>query len=162
MVSYWHQIAIKPLLITGIDGIGKTTLMQAYISANRDQYDEVLFLNYRVSFEYTMADDEQVFVNTIEQREEEPLWDYCVRKMKAIRELTAGKKVLFVLDDFEGAVDELELLLKTDWHVAVISQTDYSCNLFDSLQVNEIQDREARMTLFANCFQRQIEDSEKA
>lgn len=47
-----------------------------------------------------MADDEQVFVNAIEQSEEEPLWDYCVRKMKVIRELTAGKKVLFVLDDF--------------------------------------------------------------
>lgn len=152
----------KPLLITGIDGIGKTTLMQAYVSANRDQYDEVLFLSYRVSFEYTMADDEQVFVNTIEQREEELLQDYCVRKMKVIRELTAGKKVLFVLDDFEGAVDELELLLKTDWHVAVISQTDYSCNLFDALQVNEIQDRSALMNLFANCLQRKIEDSEKA
>lgn len=151
----------KPLLITGIDGIGKTTLMQAYVSSNRDRYDEVLFLSYRVSFEYTMADDEQIFVNTIEQREEEPLRDYCVRKMKVIRELTAGKKVLFVLDDFDGAIDELELLLKTDWHVAVISQTDYSCNLFDALQVNEIQDRTALMTLFANCLQRQIKESEK-
>ena len=71
-ISKWiSKEHANALFLTGMGGIGKSTLIREYIALNREQFDHVLYLNYTGSMQRTIADDEQLQINTIKKRNEE-------------------------------------------------------------------------------------------
>ena len=162
-ISKWiSKEHANALFLTGMGGIGKSTLIREYIALNREQFDHVLYLNYTGSMQRTIADDEQLQINTIKKRNEESIEDYFTRKIRAVRELIKGKKVLLVIDQFEGEMDaDFNTVLKVDWKVILVTRNRCSKLEFDTLYLKAIQKREHLYALLEACIERKIVDNER-
>ncbi|MCD7865205.1 MAG: hypothetical protein LUG54_04180, partial [Clostridiales bacterium] len=76
------------LFITGMGGIGKSTLIREYLVNRRRNFDTVLYVNYKGSIVNTIIDDNSIGINTLTQDEAaEPDTKYFPRKLRKIREL---------------------------------------------------------------------------
>ena len=154
--SWFHQRS-NCLFLTGMGGIGKSFLMRKYLSLHRHQFDAVLYLHDIGSVQRMIADDGLVSISLIKRRKEEGLLDYFSRKFALIREWTAGKRAVLVIDDFCGEVDEeFRSILNADWKVVAITRRDMSAQNFDTLNLQAIQKRSDLYSLFENYAGRKV------
>lgn len=159
--SWFGQDESNCLFLTGMGGIGKSTLIRKYLAMNRFQFDTVLYLHDTGSVQRMLADDSQVSINTVRKREEEDISDYFCRKFNIIRKLTAEKRTVFVIDDFCGEADEdFQLILNAGWKVVVITRRDMSAQNFDTLNLKAISKRQDLYSLFEIYAQRKVQKQE--
>ena len=147
----WISDASKRcLFISGMGGIGKSTLVKANLAEKRELFDAVIYLYYEGSLERMIADDERCYVNTIHKTEEENISDYFRRKLSALRKIAEEKTLLLVIDDYDGLVDEPFLdIINVGWKVIVLTrrgQEDYSQEEF---LLREIRERDGIYSLFS-------------
>lgn len=150
------------LFVTGMGGIGKSTLVQEYILRNKKFYDTILFLYFEDSIEKTITDDEQLVINMVEKNDEESITDYFKRKLKILRTLTANQKVLLVIDNFIGEPDDAFFsILNVNWKVIFISRQRISQTDFATIELGAIADRKNLYDLFEYYIGYTMEEKER-
>lgn len=154
----------KCLFVTGMGGIGKSTLVRGCISACRKSFDSVLYLYYSGSLQRMIGDDYKICVNSLEKMEEESDGDYFKRKLICLKKLVAGTSTLLVIDDFEEEPGkDFVGLLDVGWKVIAITRSDVRAREreYETLCVGPIWEREALERLVCANLGREITDKEE-
>ena len=149
------------IFVTGMGGIGKSTLVRQFITKNRLEFDTILYLHFKNSIQNTIADDECLCVNTVEKTEEESLEDYFRRKLITIRKIIAGKTVIIVIDDFDGEIrDDLLSILNAGWKVIIITRVRKHLTEYKEMDVGPLRERRYQHCLFAKCIGQEFREEQ--
>lgn len=151
-LSKWFlQNESNCLFVTGMGGIGKSTLVRSFLAQNIEKFDAVIYVNYNVSIVRTIIDDSQIIINTIQKDESENFNEYFIRKLNAIRKLAVEKEIVLIIDNYTGEPDQnLTAILGIDWKVVLIARNKSFAEGYDVLEVNAIQKNETLYLLFEN------------
>ncbi|HBA47736.1 MAG TPA: hypothetical protein DCZ91_08035 [Lachnospiraceae bacterium] len=150
------------LFLTGMGGIGKSSLVKKYIADNRSRFDAVLYLYYNGSVRKMITDDGQLRIHIVDRRKEESESDYFTRKGKILRDLAAGKRMLLVADNFEGEPDEdFRTVLDIGWKVIAVTREDKPETGYETLRLGAIGAREDLCTMFERYARREIDEEER-
>lgn len=123
----------------GMGGIGKSTLMRAYIAEHRAEYDAVLWLYANSNIAQTICDDNLVQVNTIQKMNDESLEDYLPRKLRLLTEIASSQHVLVIVDNVcKKHLEDLRILQGVGWDVLLVSRPVLADGLFPALRVGEL------------------------
>lgn len=149
------------LFLTGMGGMGKSTLVRGYIADHRSRFDAVLYLYYNGSIQKMITDDSQLRVNIVEKTMEESTSDYFYRKLRVLRDLAAGRRILLVVDNFDGEPDEdFSAILNIGWKVIVVSRLEIPKTGYATLALKAISDRADLYDLFERYVGRDLDDEE--
>ncbi len=150
------------LYITGVGGIGKTTLVKNYIARNRTEYDVIAYLEYDGDFQHTFCDDMQLQISTVSQQDGEPLDDYFVRKFTAFRRICGGRRVLFVLDNYtDRLTKDLSRIIDCGYDTIIVTRRKPPKNSFAVLEVNAIAETSELFRLITLNLERQLTREER-
>lgn len=158
----WLRSENEPcLFLTGMGGIGKSSLMRKFITVQRRYLDTVLYLDYRGNFCDTFVDDFQVQINNVEKNPEETKEDYFLRKVKWLRRLLNGTNSLIVIDNFAGDTKkDFRRVLDIGVKTAVLSRETKSVNSYAHIPLEALEDKKKLYRLFEVYVQRQIAEDE--
>ena len=147
------------LFITGMGGIGKSTLIRQYLTGHRDAFDAVLYLYYHDSIRLTIADDDQLQINTVEKLPEETTEEYFHRKMREIRKLVSKTPTLLVIDNFDGDLNEdLRAVRNADWKIIILTRCEFPRRRH--IRLDSITDQDALRELFQVNMGRELQPGE--
>lgn len=150
------------LYVTGIGGIGKTTLVRNYISQHKTDYDVIAYLEFENDFIHTFADDKQLQLSTLRYSGNENIDDYFERKLAHFKEICGNKRVLFVLDNFSGMVTkELSRIIDCGYDVIIVTRNKPPKNSFTFIEIGAIADKEELFRLIALDLERQPTKDER-
>lgn len=126
--------------LSGMGGIGKSTLVRHHLMLHRDQYDAILYTYDHGSANDILTDDQLVTVNTIHRQKEETAEEYFARKKDALKVICAEQKALLVLDQFDpDHWNDLQSLFDIGWQVLLISREKLPEGLCPSMNLEEMQ-----------------------
>ena len=131
----------KCLVLSGMDGIGKSTLIRKFLADTENLYDHVIWLLYTDSMEKTLGDDSQLLISSVGKSVEESAGDYYIRKLKALKESLKDENSIFVIDNYLGDFDKaFYSFLSGNWRVIVITRENRDDNDFTHMELPEISD----------------------
>lgn len=146
----------------GMGGIGKSTLVRAWLSNHHDEYDTVLWLNDQGRTVELLCDDLAVHVNTVERMKDESQEEYLERKLRALTEIASQHRILTVVDNVTPEhLDDLQPLLTVGWDILLISRSAIADGLYPSLCVEELSPN-ALANLFVRYAHAEISSEEDA
>ena len=129
------------LFITGIGGIGKSSLAKAYIRKHKADYEAIIYLETDIGIVRAFCDDMQLQLSTVSRRDGEPQSDYFTRKLTHLRRICGEKKVLFILDGHTGRITkELSKILDCGYDTLILTRSRPPLNSFPVLEVGAIAD----------------------
>ena len=129
------------LFVTGIGGIGKSSLARAFVRSRRAEYDAVICLEYEGGIRRTFCDDMQLQLSCVSRSEGESDEDYFRRKLGHLRRICGGKRVLLVIDDLSGRITkELSELLSCGYDTLIVTRNRPPRNSFAELEVGALDD----------------------
>ena len=138
------------LYLTGVGGIGKTTLVKNYISRYRTEYDVIAYLEYDGDMQHTFCDDMQLQISTVSRQDGEPLDEYFARKLKAFKRICGGRRVLFVLDNYtDRLTKDLSRIIDCGYDAIIATRQNSPKNSFAVLEVGAIADTSELFRLIA-------------
>lgn len=151
------------LFLTGMGGIGKSTLAREYLLSHREKHDTLLYVHFKDSLEATIADDGNVEVNTLRQDEEiRGGVRYFDRKIQKIKELVRGTSSVLVIDDFRGKADaDFDALLSTGLKVVCLSRKAPMVADCREMRLSAITDMDALLHIFEENLGRPITEEEQ-
>ena len=115
--------ASRIINVTGLGGIGKSTLVLRWLSLHRQEYDATLYLSWSGSAQSLITDDARLTLNTVSRLREETAEEYYARKLRRLREHLKQQRVLLVLDNLAPEdVNALKDILSLDWQPVLISR----------------------------------------
>lgn len=153
----------RVLYITGVGGIGKSTLVRKYISIHKTEYDAIVYLEYDGDFVHTFCDDMQLQINTVSRQDNESLSDYFARKLKALKSICTDKRVLFIVDDFSGMVGkELSRIINSGYDTLIVTRNKPPKNSFAVMEVNALTNKSELFKLIKLNIDRQLTKSEQS
>lgn len=156
-LSRWLNEEEQVVFVTGMGGIGKSTIVRKFISENRDSLDNVIYLQYRGTIHDTVADDIQFSINAYEREESESAKEYFIRKMKAAKELSYNTRTLLVIDNFAGELDEdFSELQKSGWKMLFVTRNDMSSSEYPHMEIERFKDMKELRMLFENNLGRKL------
>lgn len=147
MLNGQLQSADKYFFVSGMGGIGKTTLIREFIARCRDKLDGVLWLNYNGSLRQLICDDAAVCVNTVSRFDEESEEDYFPRKCKALKSAAENECILAVVDDFDNE-KEIHIISGIFHKVIFITRNDVRALNCGYISVTSITNKAALQALF--------------
>ena len=151
------------LFITGVGGIGKSSLVKKFIALNKSEYDVIAYLEYDGNFQRTFTDDTQLQISTINKLTGESLDNYYSRKLKHFKLICTGKKVLFVLDNYTGRMTKpLSEIISCGYDTIIVSRNQPPKNSFSFIQIDAISDTCELFRLITLNLERKLTDDEKA
>lgn len=149
------------IFVSGMGGIGKTTLVKEFICRRRDEFDAVLYLNYGGSLMHLIADDNSVRLNTVSKISEESIEDYYLRKLNVLKKVSEGKNFVAVFDNFDGFSDpHLKDILGIFRKVIFVTRADVSHFGYYSINISAISETEKLHLLFEHNIRRSIKNEE--
>lgn len=138
------------LYLTGVGGIGKTTLVKNYIARNRTEYDVIAYLEYDGDILHTFCDDMQLQISTVSHQDGEALEDYFARKLKAFKRICGDRRVLFVLDNYtDRLTKDLSRIIDCEYDTIIATRQKPPKNSFAVLEVGAIADTAELFRLIA-------------
>ncbi|MBQ8921495.1 MAG: serine/threonine protein kinase [Oscillospiraceae bacterium] len=152
----------RTLFVTGVGGIGKSTLIRNFLIQNKSQYDVIVYLEFDGDFVRTFNDDDQLQISTVRQQDGEPAGEYFRRKLTQFRNICGEKRVLFVLDNFSGAVTkDLSRVLDCGYDTVIVTRNQPPKNSFSVLEIGAIEDRMVLNRLISLNLERQMTSEER-
>lgn len=150
----------KCLLVSGMAGIGKSTIVRKCLSESEDT---VVYLYFRDSIMATVCDDSGFAVSTSQRDPQETTEEYFARKLDIVKRIVGEQKAILVLDDFEGELgEEFLALLNVGWKVIVISREIPESDEWGQLFIEEMKEEEETRALFTKYLRRDIKEDEIA
>lgn len=160
--QWFEKDESKCIFVTGIGGIGKSTLVRAFLSKRRSKIDSVLYLYYTNSLEQTLTDDYSAKINTISKSEHESISDYYKRKLDAFQNAVKDTHSVLVIDNFYGKENfDISKILNVGWKVIFISREETLLKDFPTLSVKAIDNKTDLRLLFENSLGRHIPTNEQ-
>ena len=145
------------MVVTGMGGIGKSTLVRQAIGENRAALEAVLYLSYHQSLEQTLTDDRLVAIHGVSRQEEEKAGEYYARKLRAFARIARQTRVLLVLDDYTGPWDQsLQEIFGVGWKVLILSRCQPEEGGYPVLALGAMEEPGALEQLFAQHLQRPV------
>lgn len=152
----------RVLFITGVGGIGKSTLVKGFIQRTRESYDDIIYLEFEGEIKRTFCDDMQLQLSTVGRLDSESIDEYFTRKLKALRQLCGEKKVLLVIDNFSGPVSKgVSKILDCGYDTLIVTRNRPPLNSFSVLELGAIEDRQELFRLIALNLGRQLSREER-
>lgn len=131
----------RVLYVTGIGGIGKSTLIKNFIVRYRTEYEVIVYLEYDGNNQHTFCDDMLLQISTVSKQDDELLADYFVRKLKYFKRICGGRRVLFVLDNFTDRLTKtLSRIIDCGYDTIIATRQKPPKNSFAVLEVGAIAD----------------------
>ena len=125
--------------LSGMGGIGKSTLARQYLTTHSTDWDAVLWLYDQGDLASVLADDAQVTINTVLRMKEESADEYLRRKRAVLTELAGLQRILLVLDNFEPEhLQQLKPFQNISWTILLISRERLPEGLYPSIRVEEL------------------------
>ena len=150
------------LYITGIGGIGKSTLVKNYIARYRTEYDVIAYLEYDGDIQHTFCDDMQLQISTVSMQNGEPLDEYFARKIKAFKRICGDRRVLFVLDNYtDRLTKDLSRIIDCGYDTIITTRNQPPKNSFPFMEVTAIADTSELFRLVALNLDRQLTKEEQ-
>lgn len=151
------------IFVTGMGGIGKSTFIREYLVRRRQQFDTVLYVQFKGNVRDTISDDNNIQINTLNLADEAKSGQqYFGKKVKKLRDLVRGTLSVLVIDNFDGTVDEdLRAVLETDLRVILLSRRAPSYQESYEMRLSAVSD-DALRSIFEDNLGRPIADSEQA
>lgn len=159
-LGVWYEGKDNVLFISGMGGIGKSSLVREYLSENYQKFDTVLYLYYRDSIKATITDDRQVCINTVQKDDSETADDYFERKLLMLRRLIYGTESVIVIDNYNGSNRDISDIFNICQKVIIITRQNPIAE-FESLQIGAISERKNLHFLFEKHLHRSLDDNEK-
>ncbi len=151
------------LYVTGVGGIGKSTLIKNYISRRKTGYDVIAYLEYDGDIMHTFCDDMQLQISTVSRQEGEPIADYFARKLTAFKRICGEKRVLFVLDNFTGRLTKkLSRIIDCGYDTIIATRNRPPKNSFPFMEVTAIEDKGELFRLITLNLERTVTKEERA
>ncbi|MCQ2408072.1 MAG: protein kinase [Oscillospiraceae bacterium] len=152
----------RVLYLTGIGGIGKSTLIRNYIIRSQPDYDVIVYLEFDGDFRRTFCDDMQLQISTISRSGSESADDYFLRKLAYLRNICVEKRVLFVLDNFSGTVTkEMSRVIDCGYDTVIVTRSQPPKNSFAFLEVGAITNDAELFRLIALNLERPVTKDER-
>lgn len=131
----------RVLFITGVGGIGKSTLVRNYIDRCKTEYDVLVYLEFEGSIQSTFSDDMQLKISTISRQDNESADTYFLRKLSYFKSICGEKRVLLAVDNFSGMVTkELSRIISCGYDTIIVTRSQPPKNSFPVLTVGAITD----------------------
>lgn len=157
----WTEQEQRCLFLTGMGGIGKSSLVRYFLSAERENFDTLLYLYYKSSIQDLITDDTNLQVNTLEQEAEETGQDYFQRKLRKLKRLLFGKRSILVIDNFHGEITaDFQKILDVGWKVLVISRTVPPSDNYAHVSLEALHKKEDLYLLFEQYAGQRIGEDE--
>ena len=157
LLSQQHNV-----FVTGIGGIGKSTIVRNFIHNKKTDYDIIVYLEFDGDFCRTFNDDTQLQISTISKLPSESGDEYFKRKLSVFKRICTDRKALFVLDNFSGLINkDLSRILECGYDTIIVSRNQPPLNSFESLEILSIADREELLQLISYNLGRQITKDER-
>ena len=161
LASWYRNDTQQNLFVTGMGGIGKSTLVQSFLASHRDEWDSILFLYYNTALRRTFSDDAMLRIKGTERFPEEKETDYFERKLRKLREIIVRDRVMLVIDNFEGLHDpDLDRILALDCRKIFITRHPMGSLNLPVLKLDAIGDPDDLLRLFIHYLDREINDEE--
>lgn len=149
------------LFVTGIGGIGKSSIVKNYFINHMQQFDTVIYLKFHHTLKQTITDDRQFVINAVAQNEHETIDEYYIRKLRIAYKLTYHKNVVLIIDDFILDHDtQFQELLKLHWKIIVITRSHILDHKLDCIPIGPIQEHQNLYSMFEYYIRRPIEMDE--
>ena len=146
----------------GMGGIGKSTLVRAWLDDHRDEYDAVLWLYDQGKTVEMLCDDLSVHVNTVQRMKDEAREEYLERKLRTLTEIVSRQHTLVVVDNvLPEHLEDLQSLLNVGWDVLIISRAALAEGMYPSFCVEELKPN-ALANLFMRYAHAEIRSEEDA
>ncbi len=130
------------LFLTGIGGIGKSTLVRNFIYRNKAEYDAIVYLEFDGDFKHTFADDMQLQISTVSRQDGESFEEYFARKLSHFKRICTDKRVLFIIDNFSGKVTkDLSRIIDSGYDTIIVTRNQPPKNSFAFMEIGAISDR---------------------
>lgn len=149
----------RVLFLEGIGGIGKSELAKQYALANRQKYDNILFLTYSDSLRTLVCDPKMIEINGLNINLEEDSDSFFMRKLQIIRSIT-NSRTLFIIDNFD-VDDDADLKVFIEGSHNIIFTTRNSHPGFSSIKVKEIDNKKVLFEVFEKNYGMSIADEDK-
>lgn len=130
--------------VTGMGGIGKSTIVRRFAADNRNHMDVVLYLGFAGSVVETVCNDREFYINTVSRHKDESLTDYFRRKLRRLKMCLAGEHLscVAVIDNYEpGYEEELAELINAGCRLVVVTRSENVPECYDVLRVGVLADR---------------------
>ena len=150
------------LCITGIGGIGKSTLVKNYIARHKADYDVIAYLEYDGDFKHTFCDDMQLQISTVSKEEKEGLEDYFSRKRKVFQRICGDKRVLFVVDNYNDRIcKDLSRIMDCGYDTLIVTRNQPPKNSFPYMEILALEDSSALLHLVSINLDRVPDEKER-
>ena len=152
----------RMVFVTGIGGIGKSTLVKNYISRNKASYDVIAYLEFDGDIKRTFADDTQLQISTLKRMSTESVDDYYSHKLSHFKEICGEKRVLFVLDNFSGRITkDLSSIIDCGYDTVIVTRNQPPKNSFRFMAISAISDKDELFRLITLNLERQLTKDER-
>lgn len=152
----------RTVFVTGVGGIGKSTLVKNYIDRSRERYDVIVYLESEGGFKRTFTDDRQLQLSTVTRSDSESLNEYFDRKLTHFERICGEKNVLFVLDNFSGHITkELSRIFDLGYDTVIVTRNQPPKNSLAFIEIGAISDRSELFRLIALNLERPLTKDER-
>ncbi len=152
----------RVLFITGVGGIGKSTLVKNYIKKNKAEYDIIVYLEFDGDIKHTFCDDLQLQISTVRKSGNESLDEYFVRKLTSLKYICGEKQVLFILDNFYGKITkELSRIISCGYDTFIVTRNMPPKNSFAVMEIGSITNKADLFRLISADLERQPTKDER-
>ena len=148
------------LFVTGVGGIGKSTVVKQFFFQNSSMYDIALYLEYDGNIKSTFTN--QININTFARNHEESTDEYYDRMLARLQSISNNQKVLIIIDNFSGKISkELSRILDCQWNVVIVTRTKpLKCN-FRIVEIKAITEIKYLYQIFEDNLEFKINDEER-
>lgn len=162
LYQWYKSSKTQCLIVSGMGGIGKSTIVRAFLSNYRQHFDNLLYLPFKNTLLQTLSDDYTASISTTTKDSNESSVDYYRRKLTAFKNIVSGTNSLLVIDNYSGGIDsDLLDVLQVGWKVILISRQIPPAGEYDVLPITAIHDKEALYCLFEQNLRRELAEEEK-
>lgn len=138
------------VFLQGIGGIGKSELAKQYAVRNREDYDQIVFLDYFGGLQQMLCATEGLEIEGIERRAEEKDADFFARKLKVLNKV-ASERTLLIVDNFDVDDDpDLKVFLQGNYRVIFTTRNTHSG--YPTIYVDAIEDMDVLMQIFSKNY----------
>lgn len=158
VIRNWLLSEEHMIFVTGMGGIGKSTIVRKFVMENPNGVEHIVYLKFKDSICNTIVDDLQFCISGCEREEVETAKDYYFRKLKMAKKLTSESSILFVIDNFDGVLDDdFEELMQFGWKFIFVTRSEMSKYGYPVLAVDRFTKQEDLRLLFENNLGRRLE-----
>ena len=149
------------IFVTGMGGIGKSTLVRSALVKCKSRVDNILYLSFDESLPKILSDDRQAFINTISKNNAESAADYYERKLRVFSKIAAETKTILVIDNYSGVLDNnVWDVLNVGWRVIFISRKEPALGDYHVLPITAISEKSDLRRLFESSLKTAISEAD--